>query len=103
MSEINSGQYAGLPMKTYQAVVGGLVKTGTGFLHTVTLSQSDAAPTAGNITIYDSLTPSGKVLFTHTQTTAVFMPVSVTLDVPFDLGMYMAFVPADVSVTLSYK
>jgi hypothetical protein len=88
---------------TDRMVADKLVKSGAGMLHTITFSQADAAPTAGTITVYDSLTETGTVLFIHTQTTAVFMPVSVTLDVPYSIGLYVGFATtADVSVTVSY-
>jgi hypothetical protein len=88
---------------TDRMVADKLVKSGAGTLHTLTFSQADAAPTAGTITVYDSLTETGTVLFIHTQTTAVFMPVSVTLDVPYSIGLYVGFATtADVSVTVSY-
>ncbi len=81
-----------------------LVKTGAGFLHTVTFGQADAAPTAGSIIFYDSLTEAAPIIFTHTQTTGVFMPVTITLDVEFKTGLYVGFTTTgDVSVTVSYR
>lgn len=113
MSEKFSREYTEHPYKTarYTTVAsnGGnnIVKTGTGFLHTVTFAQTDAAPTAGIITIYDNTTIYGSVasiLFTHTQTTAVFMPQTVVLDIPFETGLSLGFTTtADVGVTLSFK
>lgn len=100
----SQGQYEALPYRSATLTADGLVKTGTGFLHTITFSQADAAPTAGSIIIYDNTAESGTILFTHTQTTAVFMPVTVTLDIPFTTGLYVGFTTtADVSVTLSFK
>lgn len=81
-----------------------LVKTGSGFLHTLTFAQIDAAPTAGTIIVYDNTAESGTILFSSTWTTAVFMPVSVTLDVPFATGLYIGFTTtADIGVTPSYR
>ena len=87
-----------------------VLKTVQGFLHSVTISQLDAAPTAGDITIYDfdntSIYAGGSsVLFRHSQTTAVFMPITVTLDVPFSNGLAVGFTNAikDVNVLVSYK
>lgn len=81
-----------------------LVKSGPGTIHTVTFSQADAAPTAGSITIYDSLTEGGQTIFTHTFTTAVFQPTTITLDIPFTIGLYVGFATtADVSVTVTFK
>lgn len=81
-----------------------LVKTGAGFLHTLTFSCNDAAPTAGSIIVYDNTAESGTQLFNHTFTTTPFVPFSVTLDVSFSTGLYVGFTTtADVNVTPSYR
>lgn len=80
------------------------IKSSAGYLHTLTFSQSDAAPTAGTITVYDSLTEAGVAIFTHTFTTAVFQPYTLTFDVEFATGLYIGFATtADVSVTVAYR
>lgn len=80
------------------------VKTGAGFVHTVTFSQNDAAPTAGTIDIYDGTSSSGTKIFTWTLTTAVFNPVTVTLDMSFSVGLFIDFTTtADVAVQASYR
>lgn len=80
------------------------VKSGAGFLHTVTFAQIDAAPTAGTIIIYDNTGESGTIIFSSTWTTAVFMPVTVTIDASFSTGLYVGFTTtADIGVTLSYR
>ena len=82
------------------------VRTGRGFLHSVTFAQADAAPTAGTISIYDSTSIYGDTaLFIHTQTTGIFMPQTVILDMPFSNGLAVGFTAGmlDVGVTLSYK
>jgi hypothetical protein len=87
-----------------QMVADSLVKTGPGLLHTITFSQADAAPTAGDIIVYDNTAESGTVIFKSTWTTAVFYPTTITLDVVFTAGLYMGFTTtADVSVTVSYR
>ena len=87
-----------------QMVADLLVKTGPGFLHTITFSQADAAPTAGTIIVYDNTAESGTIIFTSTWTIAVFYPTTVTLDVAFTAGLYVGFATtADVSVTVSYR
>lgn len=81
-----------------------LVKTGTGFVHTVTFAQIDAAPTAGTIIIYDNTAESGTVIFSSTWTTAVFYPTTITLDCTFSTGLYVGFTTtADIGVTVSYR
>lgn len=81
-----------------------LVKTGSGFLHALTFSCNDAAPTAGSIIVYDSVTEANTQLFNHTFTTTPFMPFTVILDVTFSTGLYVGFTTtADVNVTPSYR
>ena len=81
-----------------------LVKSGPGVLHTLTFAQTDAAPTAGSIIVYDNTTESGTKLFEWNLTTAVFTPFTVTLDVAFSIGLYVGFTTtADVAVTASYR
>lgn len=80
------------------------VKSGAGFLHTVTFAQIDAAPTAGTIIIYDNTAESGTIIFSSTWTTAVFYPTTVTIDASFSTGLYVGFTTtADIGVTLSYR
>lgn len=81
-----------------------LIKSGAGFLHALTFSCNDAAPTAGSIIVYDSLTETGTELFNHTFTTTPFVPFTVILDVTFSTGLYIGFTTtADVNVTPSYR
>ena len=87
-----------------------VVKVGAGFLHSVTFAQADAAPTAGAITIYDMNNGSvygtvASIMLLHTQTTAVFMPQTIILDVPFTTGLAIGIATAmtDVGVSVSYK
>lgn len=80
------------------------VKAGAGKLHTLTFTCNDAAPTAGSIIVYDSLTETGTQIFNHTFTTTPFAPLTVVLDVRFSTGLYVGFTTtADVNVTVSYE
>jgi hypothetical protein len=80
------------------------VKAGAGFLHTITVSPNDAAPTAGSIIVYDSLTEASTQLFNVTVTTTWFAPFTVTIDGIFSTGLYVGFTTtADVNVTVSYR
>lgn len=80
------------------------VSSVAGFIHTVTIAETDAAPTAGTIDIYDNTTNSGTKLFTWTLTTAVFIPFTVTLDVSVANGIYVDFTTtADVAVFISFR
>lgn len=80
------------------------VKSGAGFVHTVTFTCNDAAPTAGSVIIYDNTAESGTELFNHTFTTTPFVPFSVILDHSFATGLYVGFTTtADVNVFVSYR
>lgn len=81
-----------------------LVKSSAGFLHTLTFAQTDAAPTAGTIIIYDNTAESGTILQTVNFTTTVFNPFTLTYDGSFATGLYIGFTTtADVNVTVSYR
>lgn len=80
------------------------IKKQPGILHSLTFAQTDAAPTAGSIVVYDSLTETGTILYSETFTTDVFRGYTVILDVAFSTGLYIGFTTtADVGVTVSYK
>lgn len=80
-----------------------LVKTGQGLLHTITIAPNDAAPTAGNLDVYDNTTNSGTKIFSVAFTTAYFVPYTVILDALFSTGLYFDFTTtADVNVSPSY-
>lgn len=81
-----------------------LVKNGAGFLHSLTFSCNDAAPTAGSIIVYNNTAESGTQLFNHTFTTTPFVPFTVTLDMEFSTGLYIGFTTTnDVNVSVSYR
>lgn len=87
-----------------QATADVQVKSGAGFVHSITISQADVAPTAGTITLYDSLTEANTIIFQEYVTTGVFSAHSCILDVSFSTGLYLGFNgPADVNVTVSYR
>lgn len=82
----------------------GLVKTGAGVIHSITFSCNDAAPTAGSVIVYDSVTEANTQIFNHTFTTTPFAPCSVILDAAFVNGLYVGFTTtADVNVTVTYR
>jgi len=81
-----------------------LVKTGTGKLHSLTFTCNDAAPTAGSIVVYNSLTETGTELYNETFTTTPFRGYTVVLDAAFATGLYVGFTTtADVNVFVSYR
>lgn len=90
---------------SYQLVAADtLVKTGAGFLHTITFSCNDAAPTAGSVIVFDNTAESGTQIFNHTFTTTPFDPCTVIIDASFSTGLYIGFTTTnDVNVTVSYR
>jgi hypothetical protein len=81
-----------------------MVKSGAGFLHAVTFTCNDAAPTAGSIIIFDNTAESGTEILNHTFTTTPFAPLTVVLNVSFSTGLYVGFTTTnDVNVTISYR
>ena len=81
-----------------------LVKSGKGKLASLTFSCNDAAPTAGSIIVFDSLTETGTELFNHTFTTTPFVPFTLPLKGVFNTGLYIGFTTTtDVNVTVAYK
>lgn len=80
------------------------VKSAPGFLHSLTFSCNDAAPTAGTIDVYDNTVASGTKIFSWTLPATAFTPCSVIIDATFAIGLYVAFTTtADVNVTVSYR
>lgn len=80
------------------------IKGSAGFLHTVTFSCADAAPTEGDFKIFDNTAESGTVVFHHHFTTTPFVPFTITLDYTMATGIYFGFTTvADVNVSCSYR
>jgi ABC-type phosphate/phosphonate transport system substrate-binding protein len=80
------------------------VKAGAGELKTLTFSCNDAAPTAGSIIVYDSLTEAGTIIYSETFTTTAFRGYTVNLDVVFRTGLYVGFTTtADVNCVVVYS
>lgn len=84
----------------------GLIKSGAGFLHCFSLSQtSSAAVTAGVLTLYDNTAESGTVLWGPAYfSTAQLNPVTVFVNASFTTGLYVGYATlAGVTVTVSYR
>lgn len=82
----------------------GQIKGSAGFLHTLSIAALTATPTAGLITIYDSLTETGTVIYAE-WIFATDVGHTITLDVPFGTGLYVGYdaTLANVQATLSYR
>lgn len=100
----DQGQYEAYPLLRQYVTADTLIKTGTGFLKTLAFAETDAAPTAGTIIVYDNTAESGTIIYSETFTTTPFRGYVVELNVPFTTGLYIGFTTtADVGVTVSYK
>lgn len=72
------------------------------FLHALTFSCNDVAPTEGDIIVYDNTSAAGNVIFRHHFTTTPFVPFTLPLNIETTLGLYIDFVTtADVNVAVS--
>lgn len=87
----------------YKATADGQVKSGSGFIHTVTFSATGTV-TAGVITIYDNTAESGTVIWTGTIQTGL-NPITITLDELFNTACYIGYdaTIANVAVNASYR
>lgn len=80
------------------------VKSGAGFLHCLTFSCNDAAPTAGSIIVYDNTAESGTILYSETFDTTAFRGYTIFRNVSFSTGLYVGFTTtADINVAVSYR
>ncbi len=92
-------QYSG----TY-ATADAQIKGAAGFLHSVTFMCTDAAPTAGSIIIYDSLTEANTIILSITFTTTPFVAFTVVLDRICTTGIYAGFTTTtDVGIQLTWR
>ena len=73
-------------------------------LHTVTVAPTTASPTAGLLSIYDSATETGTVVYSE-WVFATTPGHSVTLDVDMYTGIYVGYdaTLANVAVTVTYQ
>lgn len=68
----------------------GQAKAGAGVLHAVTVSALSATPTGGLLSIYDSLTETGTVLYAEWVPAGV-LPHTILLDIAFGTGLFIGF------------
>lgn len=80
-----------------------LVKTGAGFLHTITC-QSDTAATAGTIIVYNNTAESGTIIWSWTTSAVEYQPRTLFFDVSFDTGLYVGYTTTnDINCTVSFR
>ena len=80
------------------------IKATSGFIHTISLSALTATPTAGLLTVYDSLAESGNVVYSE-WIFATDVGHTILLDVPVATGIFVGFdgTLANAQVTVSYR
>lgn len=69
------------------------VAEGVGLLHRLIVTQpASATPTAGVLTIYNSTTETGDILFQHYfPASAVAVPVPIEINAIYTVGLYVGF------------
>lgn len=81
------------------------IKGGPGFVHSISFSQTGSTtPTAGVLTVYDSLAASGTIKFQQYFAASVLLPLSIILDEVFTTGIFVSYVTvAGISTNVSYR
>lgn len=89
---------------TGRVTADGQIKGSAGFLHSISISPVTATPTAGLLTVYDSLTETGTIIYTE-WVFATAPGHTIILDRVFTTGCYVGFdaTLANVAVTASYR
>lgn len=78
--------------------------TGPGVLHSLVCWGADAAATAGDVAIRDSVAAGAGTILIQYQIAASLLPQSSVLDVPFANGLFVDYTTTtDVSCTAAVK
>lgn len=91
-------------MELTRVIADGLVRTGGGKLHTITVNPTTASPTAGLLSVYDSVTEANKVLYSE-WVFATTPGHTIILDCDIYAGIYVGYdaTLANVSVTVTHQ
>lgn len=91
-------------MQYTRVTADGLVRTGAGKLHTVSIAPTTATPTAGLLTIYDSLTEANTVIYSE-WVFATGAGHTITLDCDVRIGIYVGYdaALANASCTVTHR
>jgi len=91
-------------MNKTRVTADGLVKTGIGKLHTICIAPTTATPTAGLLTVYDSTTETGTIIYSE-WVFATTPGHSIDLDCEIYAGIYVGFdgTLANVSCTVTWQ
>lgn len=87
----------------HRTTTSGLVKSGSGFLHTVTFSATGTV-VSGVITLYNNTTDSGQIIWSGVIPAGI-APLSIILDVSFSSGLYIKYdgVVSNVGTVVSFR
>lgn len=90
-------------MEKTRVTADGLVRTGLGKLHTVSIAPTTALPTAGLLSIYDSTSETGTVIYSE-WVFATTPGHTITLDCDVAAGIYVGYdaTLANVSCTVTH-
>jgi hypothetical protein len=82
----------------------GLIRTGAGILHTISIAPTTATPTAGLLTVYDNTAESGTAIFSE-WVFATTPGHTITLDCNVNIGIYVGYdaTLANASVTVTHR
>ena len=90
-------------MQYTRVTADGQVRAGAGHLNTISIAPTTATPTAGLITVYDSLTEAGTAIFSE-WVFATTPGHTITLDCNVSTGIYVGYTTVtDVSVTVTHR
>lgn len=91
-------------MQVTRRTTEGLVRTGAGKLHTISIAPTTATPTAGLLSVYDSLTETGTVIYSE-WVFATTPGHTITLDCDVSTGIYVGYdgTLANASFTVTHR
>lgn len=77
-------------MQVTRVTADGLVRTGAGTLHTISIAPTTATPTAGLLTVYDAVAESGTAIFSE-WVFATTPGHTIILDCNVSTGIYVGY------------
>ena len=90
-------------MKVPRVSADALVRTGNGKLHTISIAPTTSSPTAGLLSVYDSLTETGTIIFSE-WVFATTPGHTITLDCDVYNGIYVGYnTVTNVSCTVTHQ
>jgi hypothetical protein len=91
-------------MQVTRITTEGLIRTGNGILHTISIAPTTATPTAGLLTVYDNTSESGTAIYSE-WVFATTNGHTITLDCNVSTGIYVGYdgTLANVSCTVAHR